>query len=92
MNLLNFITVVLFLAAHGLSFPTSNSYPSHDFSKFSVLEKLQGPPADWKLDGGFIVDKDKTIVSLRIHLVQQGMASFHEMAMKVNAEFRTSEY
>ncbi len=51
--------------------------------KSSVFEKLAQPPPGWSENDGISVDKDGSIVALRIHLVPQKMSDFHDIAMKV---------
>ncbi|MCJ1312916.1 hypothetical protein MMC25_006592 [Agyrium rufum] len=66
------------------AFPTSVSAPAADkFAKSSVVERLTGPPEGWVKDDAARFDKDAAVVKLRIHLVQQGMDRFHDMAMKI---------
>jgi hypothetical protein len=82
MYLLSAVSVVLSLSSSVLSSPTGNSRRDASF-KSSVVEKLNGPPVGWTMDDSIEVDKDVEMVKLRIHLVQQGMDKFHDMAMKV---------
>jgi tripeptidyl-peptidase-1 len=75
-----------FLAASSTTFaiPTSGSYASKDATfRSSVREKLTGPPPGWVRDESVEVDKDGSLMSLRIHLVHQDMDKFHELAMNV---------
>jgi len=48
-----------------------------------VVEKLEKPPAGWIQDESTKVDKDATSITLNIHLTNQGMDKFHELAMNV---------
>lgn len=78
--LFNSVSVVL-----GLSLSVFASPTGKDVSfKRSVVEKINGPPAGWARDESIQVNKDVEMVKLRIHLVQQGMSEFHEMATKVS--------
>lgn len=74
------VSVVLGLSLSVFASPTGKDV---SFSKKSVVEKINGPPAGWARDESIQVDKDAEMVKLRIHLVQQGMSDFHELAMKV---------
>ncbi|KAF2645222.1 subtilisin-like protein [Massarina eburnea CBS 473.64] len=47
-----------------------------------VFEKIDGPPAGWVKDTA-TVDKDASSITLKIHLVNQGMDAFHKRAMDV---------
>ena len=49
-----------------------------------VLEKIEGTPAGWTLDQSADVDRDATVMQLKIHLVNQGMDKFHKLAMDVS--------
>jgi tripeptidyl-peptidase-1 len=48
------------------------------------LEKIEGSPAGWTLDQSAEVDRDATVMQLKIHLVNQGMDKFHKLAMDVS--------
>ncbi|OSS43496.1 hypothetical protein B5807_11875 [Epicoccum nigrum] len=48
-----------------------------------VLEKIEGSPAGWTLDQSAEVDRDATVMQLKIHLVNQGMDKFHKLAMDI---------
>jgi tripeptidyl-peptidase-1 len=48
-----------------------------------VFEKVESSPAGWVLDKAAKVDKDATSITLKIHLVNQGMDKFHKLAMDV---------
>lgn len=76
------VSVVLALSPSAFSSPTR--HPKRDVSfKSSVVEKLNGPPVGWTKDDSTKVDKNVEMVKLRIHLVQQEMDKFHNMAMKI---------
>lgn len=48
-----------------------------------VLEKIESSPAGWTLDSAANEDKESTILTLKIHLVNQGMSDFHKFALDV---------
>jgi len=48
-----------------------------------VFEKVESSPAGWKLDNSAKVDRDGTFITLKIHLVNQGVDKFHKLAMDV---------
>lgn len=69
------LSVVAALAATSSAFPFS--------LKTSVVEKLDGPPAGWeKLENA--LNKDTSTIELRIQLINQDMAKFHDLAMNVS--------
>ena len=81
---LRFLSVAVLFAVHSIAFPTFGSDSSKDATfKSSVFESLYEPPIGWVRDDTAKVDKDSSTISLRIHLVQQNMDKFHDMAMKV---------
>lgn len=82
MYLLSSISVLLAFSLPTFSSPTGRLRNDATF-KGSVVERLNGPPKGWVKDDSIKVDKDIEMVKLRIHLVQQGMDKFHDMAMKV---------
>lgn len=49
-----------------------------------VVEKLTEAPEGWIRDDSKQVDKNSAMITLRIHLKQQDMDKFHDMAMKVS--------
>lgn len=59
----------------------SNARPTSNV----VLEKIEDSPTGWVLDPSSDVDKDNTVISLKIHLTNQGMDEFHNLAMDVRA-------
>lgn len=78
------ISIALALSSTGSAFSFFGSKSSRDVSfKMSVVESLAVPPAGWLLDDSTKFDKDTSTVTLRIHLVQQDMDKFHELAMNV---------
>lgn len=48
-----------------------------------VSEKLNGPPTGWAVDDSSPIDKERSMIKLRVQLVQQNMDIFHELAMNV---------
>lgn len=48
-----------------------------------TIEKIESAPAGWTKDESAKLDKDESLMKLRIHLVHQDMDKFHEMAMNV---------
>lgn len=92
MGFLKAASVLLALASTGTSFPTwgnpfsgssSSSSSSQDIYKNSVVESLTAPPRGWVKDESAYVDKDDAQIRLRMHLVNQDMDKFHELAMSV---------
>ncbi|CAI6303074.1 unnamed protein product [Periconia digitata] len=67
------VSTLAILAVTVVARPTSNV----------VVEQLQGPPAGWIKDDGTKVDKDVTTITLQIHLTNQGMKEFHDLAMNI---------
>jgi tripeptidyl-peptidase I len=57
--------------------PRGYTSPSH------VYEKLSAPPAGWAIDDSILLNKDASMLKLRVQLVQQNMDKFHELAMNV---------
>jgi hypothetical protein len=82
MFLLSTLSIAFAFSSSAFASPTGLSSRDAPF-KSSVVEKLNGPPAGWTKDDSIRIDKDVEMVKLRIHLVQQGMDKFHDMAMKV---------
>jgi tripeptidyl-peptidase I len=78
------LSVLLALSSSALTLPTSGNDSGRDeLFRSSIFEKLAGPPAGWVKDEGGQIDKDVLTVKLRIHLVQQDLDKFHDLAMKV---------
>jgi tripeptidyl-peptidase-1 len=86
MFLLNGLSVALALASSACAFPTVGK---DDSFKSSVVEKLTGPPAGWVKDDSIHLDKDDSMMRLRIHLVNQDMKKFHDFAMRVRSRRKT---
>ena len=77
------LLVVLVVSSSSLASPlTSSARRDGDF-KSSVVESLSGPPLGWAKDEGMKMNKEDMKISLRIHLVQQDMEKFHELAINV---------
>jgi tripeptidyl-peptidase-1 len=74
----HFLSAVTVLSAICTARPTSND----DFSKV-VVEKLDTAPVGWVKDSSATLDKDATSITLQIHLVNQDMDKFHDLAMNV---------
>jgi hypothetical protein len=49
----------------------------------SVYEKLNGPPTGWAVDDSTPINKDTSMMKLRVQLVPQNVDKFHELAMNV---------
>lgn len=58
----------------------SNALPTSSV----VLEKIESSPPGWVVDQSGNIDRDATTITLKIHLVNQGMAAFHKLAMDVS--------
>jgi tripeptidyl-peptidase I len=81
---LHCILSLLALSWSTFAFPTSeNAARRSGTLKTSIFEKLNGPPAGWIKDEAANIDKDASMIRLRIHLVQRNMGTFHELAAKV---------
>jgi tripeptidyl-peptidase-1 len=48
-----------------------------------VLEKIESSPTGWTLDPAANEEKARTTLTLKIHLVNQGMNDFHKLALDV---------
>lgn len=79
MFLLKSLSAAIVLSAACVALPATERV---DF-KSSVVEKLKGPPVGWVKDEAAKLNKDATSVTLKIHLVNQDMDKFHELAMNV---------
>jgi tripeptidyl-peptidase-1 len=76
--------VVLAVSTCSIASPLSGGSARRDEAfKGGVVESLSGPPLGWAKDENVKLDKDELKISLRIHLVQQDMDKFHDLAMKV---------
>jgi tripeptidyl-peptidase-1 len=62
---------------------TRNIPPSGYTSPSHVYEKLSAPPAGWAIDDSILLNKDTSMLKLRVQLVQQNIDKFHELAMNV---------
>lgn len=78
MHILSFVSSAAFLATVCVARPTSNV----DFNK-AIAEKLAAAPTGWVRDDSAKLDKDSTSITLKIHLVNQDMDKFHELAMNI---------
>ena len=75
---------LLALSSRAVAFPATGKHARMDGGlTTSVREKLAGPPPGWMRDETVTLDKDTSTLSLRIHLVQQDMDKFHELALNV---------
>lgn len=66
----------------------SNAFPTGSV----VLEKIESSPAEWVLDQSAKVDRDGTFMTLKIHLVNQGMDEFQKLAMDVGQCYIAGTY
>ncbi|KAL1652679.1 hypothetical protein SLS61_004659 [Didymella pomorum] len=48
-----------------------------------VLEKIESSPTGWTLDPAANEEKARTTLTLKIHLVNQGMNDFHKLALDI---------
>lgn len=78
MHILNLSFSLTLLATVCVARPTSNV----DFKK-DVVEKLNAAPTGWVKDASAKLDKDSTSITLKIHLVNQDMDKFHDLAMNI---------
>ncbi|PQE08270.1 tripeptidyl-peptidase 1 precursor protein [Rutstroemia sp. NJR-2017a BVV2] len=53
------------------------------FVKSSIFEKISTPPPGWELDETVKLDKDASLMKLRLHLVQQNKDKFYELATNI---------
>jgi tripeptidyl-peptidase-1 len=72
------LSAVAILVTACVARPTS----SVDFTS-TVFEKLSGAPVGWVKDSTAKLDKDATSITLKVHLVNQDMDKFHDLAMNV---------
>lgn len=82
MYILRVFSTATFLAAVCVARPTSDA----TFAK-AVVDKLAAAPVGWVKDGSAELDKDKTSITLKVHLVNQDMDKFHDLAMNVSSHF-----
>lgn len=83
MLLLKSISTILAVASSVLAIPYESSASRVVAFKSSVFHKLAQPPMGWERDESVIIDKDGSSIKMRIHLVQQRMGEFHDLALKV---------
>ena len=76
MYILGLLPVITILATACVARPTN------EFSK-TVVEKLEAAPVGWVKDSSAKLDKDSTSITLKVHLVNQNMDQFHDLAMNV---------
>lgn len=69
---------VALLANACVARPTSDV----NFSK-AIVEKLDAAPIGWVNDVSTNLDKDITLITLKVHLVNKDMDKFHDLAMNV---------
>lgn len=77
MYVLRIFSTVAILTTAAIARPTSEAFHKN------VVEKLEAPPVGWVKDASAKLDKDTTSITLKIHLVNQDMDKFHELAMNV---------
>ena len=77
------ILAVLAASSSCLASPLTNPARRDGDFKSSVVESLSGPPLGWAKDESLKLNKEDMKISLRIHLVQQDMDKFHELAINV---------
>jgi hypothetical protein len=86
MFLLKSVAVVVAVSTAAVARPASHI----NFAK-SVAEEIASPPVGWTEDAAEKVDKDATSITLKIHLVNQDMDSFHKHAMNVSERIAQSK-
>ncbi|TVY51388.1 Tripeptidyl-peptidase sed3 [Lachnellula cervina] len=74
---------VLAVSSSCLASPLTSSARRDGNFKGSVVESLSGPPLGWAKDESLKLNKEDMKISLRIHLVQQDMDKFHELAINI---------
>lgn len=80
MFILKTLFAVAVLTTACIARPTS----SVDFNS-TVVEKLNNAPVGWVKDSSTKLDKDATSITLKVHLVNQDMDKFHDLAMNVRS-------
>ncbi|KAF8860253.1 subtilisin-like protein [Acephala macrosclerotiorum] len=60
-----------------------SSSPTFADETSRTIEKIESAPVGWMKDESTQLDKDESLMKLRIHLVHQDMDKFHEMAMNI---------
>jgi tripeptidyl-peptidase-1 len=78
MFIIKSLSAVAILVTGCVARPTSGV----DFNS-AVFEKLNGAPVGWVKDSSAKLDKDATSITLKVHLVNQDMDKFHDLAMNV---------
>lgn len=48
-----------------------------------LIEKVHGPPPGWAVDDSTPINKESSMMKLRVQLVPQNVDKFHEMAINV---------
>jgi tripeptidyl-peptidase-1 len=81
MFILKTLSAVAVMTISCVARPTSSS----DFNT-TVVEKLNSAPFGWEKDASAKLDKDATSITLKIHLVNQDMDKFHDLAMNVREQ------
>lgn len=59
--------------------------PTSEVLNKNVVEKLAAAPAGWVKDESAKLDKAATSITLKVHLVNQDMDKFQELAMNVRS-------
>lgn len=77
--------VILGLSTSAFAKPPARWGSRDAAPKSTVYEKVAAPPVGWTQDKDQKLDKDATTIKLRIHLIQQDMDKFHEMALNVSS-------
>ncbi|RDW69757.1 subtilisin-like protein [Coleophoma cylindrospora] len=81
------ILPLLALATSSCAFPAlfgrSSMRKTSELFDTRIAESLAYPPNGWELDENAVLDKDTSMIKLRIHLEQQGMSDFQDLAMKI---------
>ncbi|TVY12966.1 Tripeptidyl-peptidase sed3 [Lachnellula arida] len=77
------VLAVLAVSSSCLASPLTSSARKDGNFKGSVVESLNGPPLGWAKDESLKLNKEDMKISLRIHLVQQDMDKFHELAINI---------
>jgi tripeptidyl-peptidase-1 len=80
MYILRTVSSLVILATACAARPTSDAKLNK-----AVVEKLEGPPDGWVQDASVELDKDTTSITLKVHLVNQNMEKFHDLAMNVRS-------
>lgn len=87
------VLAVLAISTTSLASPFyASSTPTNDALKTSLVESLAGPPLGWEKDESIKFSKADSKITLRIHLVQQDMDKFHELAINVGTPLHILKY